>query len=716
MATSASHELAVVRFGVFEVDLRAGELRRNGSKVRLQEQPFQILAMLLERPGKIVTREELRERLWPADTFVDFDHSINAATKRLRDALQDSAENPRFVETLSRRGYRFIAPVNSCVATSEIAIAVVPHRDKSFFLRPRTAIAFVSLIAIAVLIWMLSPFLARPAELIERQLTANSSENSVNSAAISPDGKYLAYSDNTGVFLKVIRTGEVHPVPLPPSFSARVHDWFADGTHLLVSRENQNGKAGLWSLSVFEGAPRLLVDDATGGSVSPDGAHIAFRRGDLAYWGMYGREVWVMRSDGTELVKVAGDNGDGSDVGAPTWSPDGERIAYIRTKWAFNARTSSVEINEWQKARAETLFSESALSPALHWLKDGRLLYARGSIDRQQGSDLWVVSLKQSRRLASSPKRVAGAHGWISQVTASADGKAVIFLRGDQQPSVYIGKLSADGTHLLETRRLTLHQSENLPWSWTPDGKAVLFSSDRNGMRELFKQAINRSLPESLAAGSGHLVEARLSPDGTEILYLSTPKPANPEAPSSIFAIPITGGTPRLVLKDLGIWNLQCAQSPSTICLYSVMKGQASATFRFDARSGRTEDPPQIDPDCNWSLSPDGSQRAIVLFGPNTETIRFRSTTTGEARDLTIKGWSGLMGADWFPDGKSLLVGWHKFDRDSALLRITLDGRATVLLRSSNPEIWGAIPSPDGQMLAIAQAGGTKNVWQLENF
>jgi WD40 repeat protein len=146
------------------------------------------------------------------------------------------------------------------------------------------------------------------------------------------------------------------------------------------------------------------------------------------------------------------------------------------------------------------------------------------------------------------------------------------------------------------------------------------------------------------------------------------------------------------------------------------MKGQASATFRFDARSGRTEDPPQIDPDCNWSLSPDGSQRAIVLFGPNTETIRFRSTATGEARDLTIKGWSGLMGADWFPDGKSVLVGWHNFDRESALLRITLDGRATVLLRSSNPEIWGAIPSPDGQMLAIALAGGTKNVWQLENF
>src|SRR5215831_4016056 len=100
-----------VRLGVFEVDLKAGELRRNGSRVRLQEQPFQILTMLLERPGEVVTREELRGRLWPADTYVDFDHSLNAAVRRLRDALGDSAENPRFVETVARRGYRLLAPV-----------------------------------------------------------------------------------------------------------------------------------------------------------------------------------------------------------------------------------------------------------------------------------------------------------------------------------------------------------------------------------------------------------------------------------------------------------------------------------------------------------------------------------------------------------------------------------------------------------------------------
>jgi cholera toxin transcriptional activator len=101
----------VVRFGLFEADLLLGELRKNGAKVRLQEQPFQVLAQLLGRPGEIVTRDELRERIWPVDTFVDFDHSLNTAINKIRDALDDSASNPRFVETLARRGYRFIAPI-----------------------------------------------------------------------------------------------------------------------------------------------------------------------------------------------------------------------------------------------------------------------------------------------------------------------------------------------------------------------------------------------------------------------------------------------------------------------------------------------------------------------------------------------------------------------------------------------------------------------------
>ena len=97
-----------VCFETFELDLRAGELRKQGVRVKLQEQPFQILAMLLERPGQVVTREELRNRLWPSDTFVDFDHSLNKAINKLREALGDSADTPHFIETLAKRGYRFL--------------------------------------------------------------------------------------------------------------------------------------------------------------------------------------------------------------------------------------------------------------------------------------------------------------------------------------------------------------------------------------------------------------------------------------------------------------------------------------------------------------------------------------------------------------------------------------------------------------------------------
>src|SRR6478672_9558621 len=106
----ADHPSQVARFGVFELDFRTAELRRDGVKVKLQEQPFRLLRLLIERTGGIGTREELQQRLWPNE-FVDFDHSLNAAVRKLRTALDDSADNPRFIETLARRGYRFIAPV-----------------------------------------------------------------------------------------------------------------------------------------------------------------------------------------------------------------------------------------------------------------------------------------------------------------------------------------------------------------------------------------------------------------------------------------------------------------------------------------------------------------------------------------------------------------------------------------------------------------------------
>ena len=146
----------IIRFGVFEVDLSSGELRREGRKVSLQEKPFQVLALLLEHPGEVVTREHLRERLWAREVFVDFDQGLNSAIKKLRLALQDSAENPRFVETLARRGYRFIAPVGAVPTGATLATDAQPGRS-----RARGRVAVLLALALAVAVAVVAPRLLR---------------------------------------------------------------------------------------------------------------------------------------------------------------------------------------------------------------------------------------------------------------------------------------------------------------------------------------------------------------------------------------------------------------------------------------------------------------------------------------------------------------------------------------------------------------------------
>jgi DNA-binding winged helix-turn-helix (wHTH) protein/Tfp pilus assembly protein PilF len=140
----------VLRFGIFELDVRAGELRKNGTKLKLQEQPFQVLCALLDRPGELVTREELRNRLWPVDTFVDFDHSLNAAIKRLRDALGESADAPVFIETMARRGYRFVAPVKALQDASEADFSLGADVRSAAALASRREWRWKSMVAVSV--------------------------------------------------------------------------------------------------------------------------------------------------------------------------------------------------------------------------------------------------------------------------------------------------------------------------------------------------------------------------------------------------------------------------------------------------------------------------------------------------------------------------------------------------------------------------------------
>lgn len=732
---------------------------------------FETLIALVQNRGRVVDKDELLSLIWPG-TVVD-EANLSQCVFAVRKLLGDSPRDHRYIATIPGRGYQFVARVaeitdrgsteekivhlmtqeaspgnavtagwirDAAVLSSDMSgiadtpqdtsripaklrivhggqLASEPIQSNPAFLRHWAVAGLILAAGISVIVSAVWHHPSLRPELMERKLTANSSENRIRSMAVSPNGQHLAYVDNTGIYIKLMQGGETHPISLVPNLSAEVDDWFPDGDHLLVSRMEQPGKVSLWRVSVFGGPPRKLADEASGGSLSPDGTHIAFRRGQLTYDELWGEEEWVMRSDGTDPVRIASGSSDASQMGAPTWSPDGKRIAYIKSIWAHNARTSSVQVNEWQEAKAETLFSDIRLSPALRWLPDGRLIYAFGSTQHQQDSSLWAVSPPRgSKHTSVSPKCISTGRGWISKIAISADGNVVTFLKGDWLPSVFIASLSSDGTHVLAQRRLTLDENENIPSAWTPDSEAVLFSSDRNGRREIFKQGIDQALPESLVTSSDDLSGAIVSPDRSEILYISTPKGQHSGSLSSIFAIPLGGGIPRLVLKDRRIWNMQCAGLPSSTCLYSITEGTGTKTFRFDVKSGKIAGAPQLDPDCNWSLSPDGSKRAIIMFGPHQKTIKLRSIYTDQASELVLDNWSGLMGINWSQNANNLLVSWHPHEWDSALLQVGADAKVSVVLHSSDPEIWHAVPSPNGRLLAVAAATGARNVWQIENF
>src|SRR5262252_4865305 len=244
-----------VRFGLFEFNRRSMELRRSGVRVKLQDQPGQILAALLELPGDLVSREELRKRLWPADTFVDFDHSLNTAIKRLRDALGDSADNPIFVETLSRRGYRFMAPLggvsngngngyairtnnainnNGAAGTKAGAALAATGRWSARFAWWGAAGLLATAGAVSAG-WHAGHRTVRPLQPREMRLTANSPDAPVEGGTISPDGRMLLYTDKIGLHVKDTTSGEIHHVNLPEEFKVTWATWYPDQSHVLVS-------------------------------------------------------------------------------------------------------------------------------------------------------------------------------------------------------------------------------------------------------------------------------------------------------------------------------------------------------------------------------------------------------------------------------------------------------------------------------------------------
>ncbi len=257
-----------IHFGVYELDRDAMELRKHGMLIRLQEQPFRVLAKLAERPGEIITREELQEQIW-GNTFVDFDQSLNKAVNRVREALNDNAGTPQYIETVPRRGYRFVAPVAAApqteapapaapVSTVSVEIPAQPRSDRS----PSRTVLITALTVAVVLavIGITSAAWLRQHKKPTLQETRHVTSFGFN-PALSRDGKLLAYTSNPGsgtphIWVQQTAGGDAIPVTTD-SYPAYSPNFSPDGTHIVFYSERNGG--GIYIASTLPGDPRLVV-------------------------------------------------------------------------------------------------------------------------------------------------------------------------------------------------------------------------------------------------------------------------------------------------------------------------------------------------------------------------------------------------------------------------------------------------------------------------
>jgi Tol biopolymer transport system component/DNA-binding winged helix-turn-helix (wHTH) protein len=763
MATDTINN-GTVRFGLFEFNRKSLELRRSGVRVKLQDQPGQILSALLEVPGDLVSREELRKRLWAADTFVDFDHSLNTAIKRLRDALGDSADNPIFVETLSRRGYRFMAPLGGVAngnwngyATNNTAInnngTVGTKAGAAIAVTGRWSARFIwwgaaGLLATAGAVsagWHAGHHTVRPLQPREMRLTANSPDAPVEGGTISPDGKILLYTDKIGLHVKDTTSGEIHHVNLPEEFKVTWATWYPDQSHVLVSAvPNAKERTSLWKLSLLGGAPQKLMDDGEMGRVSPDGKKVAFLRGEYSR-----REIWAMNADGSGALKEVGSAG--YVYGTPVWSPNSRMLAYVRVIYFpnWNDEDVQIETHVLGSGKNEVVAKDRQLGGGLAWLPDGRLFFNLAEMPSAQGdSNVWALPMDLKTGTANGERvRITNGPDYKPVLDASADGKKILFLRTNIQPAVYVAEIDAKTKNVGWPERLTLDDRKNLPYEWTPDGKSVLYISNREGKFHIYRQEVGQGTAELIETGGDEPNILRLNPERTEILYtalkqgdkapehslhdnskesgMQTSKDAPNGMSTEVFRImrvPLTGGQPKKLLEWAEINNFQCARLPSRECIFTSYANQALEFYEFDSQTGKNNLMFKIsDPEWqlyNWTLSPDGSMLALAkrLRAQDEAELQIMSLRGGSTRKIALKDWRSVRSIDWAADSKSIWTCASPREGEEMIVNVDLQGRVKRAVKEPSPYIGWAIPSQDGKRLAIWEASGDSNVWMLENF
>ena len=736
------------RFGPNEIDLRSYELRRAGRCLPISKIPLNLLILLVERRGTLVTREEIAAHLWSHPEMVDHEHGIHNAINRIRGLLNDDPQRPRYVETAVGRGYRFIGAVEEIVEP-EAAEAVESSdrlrlaQDKPpidaqtqvpqlfYPAGPRRArwfgIAALSLLVVSVGAWFLRRMtLDVPLQLKATQITSNESENRVTAGAISSSGKLVVYADADGLSLRVIKTGTTQFLKSPAALRVDRIAWFPDDLHLMLSGFNtQVLRFQLWTASIAGGDPNLIRENARNGMPSPDGSRLAFTANNES-------EIWISGVSG-ERMKLFLKGRPGEDFPFVFWGNGGKRLSYQRREYAPGStgdQSRSFDANFiWDygsrdfASGKELAFAKNIRFDSACVTAGGRMFYLRTEPPKDaQQHGIWEVQTDQATgAFSSAPRQLTfladeKAYG----ITASNDGKQIAAVWERGQPDVYIADLHHQpGPILANVRRLTSDSRSDFPHAWSSDSQSVIFESNREGDYHLFHRRLNSRTTEQLTEMQGQQIYPQLSPDGSTVLFALLPGRLL-SSNDSLYRVSVDGGTPVEIPLDRPLDEFRCPLPGAGSCvLRETLDHRQYVYYALDPVKGkgreaaRTSWVPNVFGD--WAVSPDGNTVALPLHkpGPKIRLVPLNASldAAGSPRretEIDLRGIDGLWGLTWAADGK----GWFaEAQRAGASLLVYIDTAGRIdLLRETTHNTWG-IPSPDGGKLAFVDYTADRNVW-----
>lgn len=466
------------------------------------------------------------------------------------------------------------------------------------------------------------------------------------------------------------------------------------------------------------GNPRKLMGDGEARAVSPDGSQIAFVRGTEMP-----QSIWVMDEDGGHARKLVGQTYD--TFGPVAWSPDNRKFAFVRyfiQPPDHLLRMGALETYNFDNGATNSILYDPGLWASVAWTRDNRLIYSlheRSSTSAD--SNLWVVPLDPRTGTVRGPaERLTDSPDGKVLASVSDSGKALTYLGLRFNGHLYVAKVPRKGEANEAPTRMKLDEGDNYPFTWTPDGESVIFASTRDGVSHLYKQGIYQPTPDLLVGGHERVWIARISPDRSEILYGVWPVNGNQDGQARILAIPLSGGSPRGVLRGNGIWDFQCARAPANVCIMTQTTGEKTQYSTFDPKTGLIKAALTIQGGISSeSFSPDGTTLAAVPAGSSGRIpaeIQLYSLRDGSRTTLKLKGWGINFGLDWNPDGKSLWINANNSKNVMAVVNVDLQGNVTPLFEDRENQVGWAVPSPDGSRVAYYKAKFTSDVWLLRDF